>query len=188
MTKKDIVELTGLHRSDVNKAFVAASKVMTSIKAKTAKCRRKGSVGQANFNMEEILLACSYLRRGKGLTELELALLKEMYVPPKSDVALTHPWQGYIKGTGEFVNTLNDRTRCCAVCEFCMARKMRGAYKPFCNLYGMNLTRGGKSPYKTRCLSFSRSNTILLFRNSGPPAIKGERPKKVRLAGFLDLA
>lgn len=188
MTKKDIVELTGLHRSDVNKAFVAASKDMPSIRAKTSKCRRKGSRGQANFNMDEVLLACGHLRGGKGLTELEQALLREMYVPPKSDVVLTNPWQGYIKGTGEFVERLDDKTRCCAVCEFCMAHKTRRGYKPFCNLYGMNLTWGGKSPYKTRCLSFSRSNTVLLFRDSGPPTIKGERPKKVRLVGFLDLS
>lgn len=182
MTKKDLGIITGIHRSDINKAFVAASKAMPSIRIKTARCRRAGSRGQADFTLEEVLLAASYLRGGKGLTVLEEELVRELYTTPKSDVELTNPWQGYIAGTREFMAEYTGQTRCCSVCEYCVAKRTSGKHKPFCNLYFTFIR--GKSPYKAWCMTFSRSDTIMLFRKNGPPIMKGEQIKQVKLAGF----
>ncbi len=182
MTKSDVVDITGLHRSDVNKAFVAASQVMPSIRMKTIKCRRRGSRGQADFTLEEVLVASKYLRGGRGLTELEEAMVREVYAPPVSDVALTNPWQGYIKGTDNFVANLDGRTRSCAVCEYCVAKKRGNVYKPFCNLYHMSLQ--GRSPYTSCCKTFSRSQTAMLFRTNGPPIMRGGTQRKPVLVGF----
>lgn len=182
MTKSDIVGITGIHRSDVNKAFVAASRFMPSIRMKTNKCRRRGGRGQADFTLEEVLFAAKYLRRGKGLTELEEAMVREVYTHPESDVALTNPWHGYLKGTDEFVENLGGLGKSCAICEYCVARKRHRLYKPFCNFYHSFLR--GKSPYTTYCKTFSRSQTALLFRTNGPPVMWGGKQRKPKLAGF----
>lgn len=184
MTKKDIVQITRLHRSDVNKAFVKASETMPSIKYKSNKCKRKGSKGQANFTLEEILHAIQFLRNGKGVTDLELTMIKELYNPPETDIALTNPWQGYIKGTERFMEKLTENTKCCAVCDYCVTKKQGTKYKPWCNLYSMQITWKRRSPYTAFCESFSKSSSVLLFRTNGPATIKGEKRKSVKLVGF----
>lgn len=186
MTKKDIVQITRIHRSDVNKAFIKASETMPSIKFKSAKCKRKGNKGQADFSLEEILHAIQFLRGGKGVTDLELTMIKELYTPPNFDVKKTNPWQGYIKGTETFFTNLKDTTKCCAVCEYCVTKKQGTKYKPWCNLYTMQITWKGRSPYKTFCEAFSRSKSVLLFRNNGNATVKGEKRKPVKLAGFAE--
>lgn len=188
MTKKEIVEITKIHRSDVNKAFVKASETMVSIKMKTLKCRRKGSRGQADFTLEEILHATSFLRSGKGLTELEHTMVLERFNEPSNDVKLSYPWVGYIDGTKDFVENSKGDKKCCARCEYCTTKKHGSKYKPYCNLFSYHVSWGGKNPYTTFCSCFSRSSSTLLFRLNGKPVIKGEQPRKLNFAGFdLDI-
>lgn len=188
MTKKDIVNITKIHRSDVNKAFVKASQTMPSIRLKTTKCRKKGSRGQADFTLEEILYATSFLRGGKGLNELEEKMVRETFVAPLGDVKFLNPWAGYIDGTQDFVENAGKERKCCARCEYCTTKKKGAKYKPYCNLFNYHVAWRGKDPYKTFCSCFSRSKSTLLFRRNGKPVIKGEQPRKLTFAGFdLDI-
>lgn len=188
MTKKEIVNITKIHRSDVNKAFVKASETMPSIKAKTLKCRKKGSRGQADFTLEEILYATSFLRGGNGINELEEKMIRETCVTPSSDVKLSNPWAGYINGTQDFVENAGKERKCCARCEYCTTKKKGTKYKPYCNLFNYHVAWRGKDPYKTFCSCFSRSKSTILFRKNGKPVIRGELPRKMNFAGFdLDI-
>lgn len=188
MTKKEIANITKIHRSDVNKAFVRASETMPSIRIKSKKCRRRGSRGQADFTLEEVLYAASFLRGGKGLNGLEERMIRESYSAPPADVRLSNPWAGYIVGTQDFIENAGRERKCCARCAYCTTRKNGTKYKPYCNLFNYHVAWRGGDPYRTFCSCFSRSKSTILFRKNGKPVIQGEQPRKMNFAGFdLDI-
>lgn len=169
MTRKQIAEILGLHIQVVHSAFELCGKEYSEIKEKSATYNGHKPV---EFDLEEVLLAMSYARDGKGISELEKCILQDSYSEPKKNETKKFG----IEGTVEFLKKIKNypKKKCCSTCSFCVKACMRNrkpVAKPYCNLWNRFLNKINANPYKDWCNLWEYSNKEpLIFFEAGQPS------------------
>ena len=159
-----------MHINYINSAFEAAIKVHPELDLYNPANNKKGF--GFDYTLEQVLLAMSYLREGKGLSQIETITITEDFTmrPPEKVKA-----KG-IEGTEEFLKKVANypKKKCCSTCSFCTKSTMRNrkpVLKPFCKLYNRFLHRINANPYKDYCSSWEYSNKEpLIFYTAYSPS------------------
>ena len=135
MTRQQIAESLGLHINYINAVFEEAIKEHPELNIFDYSKNNKKGMG-ADYTLEQVLLAMSYFRDGKGLSDIEKIIIEEDFSmrPPEKAEA-----KG-IKGTAEFLEKVKNypKKRCCSTCAYCTKSTMRNrkpVMKPYCNLW-----------------------------------------------------
>jgi len=177
MTRQQIAESLDLHINYVNSAFEAAIKEHPELDLYDPSINNRKGMG-ADYTLEQVMLAMSYLRDGKGLSELEKIMLEEDFTmrEPEKVKAIG------IEGTEEFLKKVANypKKKCCSTCAFCTKAAMRNrkpVMKPYCNfwkrfLHRMKTDKGTMpSPYNEWCNQWEYSGKEpLIFYTADSPA------------------
>lgn len=169
MTRSQVAKSLGVDKTYVDEAYQLAYEEHPELKKER----------DADYTLEEIILALSYLRHGKGLTILEKTLLEEDFTMKKAEPAKAIG----IDGTEEFLNKLkhNHKKKCCATCAYCTKSTVKNNKPilfPYCLYYEryihlMNKRNGGKGVdvYNDYCYAWEYSNKEpLIFYKPNSPA------------------
>lgn len=169
MTRAQIAESLDLHINYVSSAFEAAIKEHPELDLYDPSNNKKGM--GVDYTLEQVYLALSYLRDGKGISEIEKNLLTEdfkMREPEKLKA------KG-IRGSEEFIEKIKKypKLRCCSTCAYCTKSTMRNRKpvpKPFCNLYERFLHRIKADPYKDHCNHwvYSGKEPLIFYEHNSP--------------------
>ena len=176
MTRHQIAESLDLHINYVNLAFETAIKEHPELDIYDCTKNNKKGNG-ADYTLEQILLAMSYLRDGKGLTELERIILEEDFsMRPVEKVKAKG-----IEGTEEFLQKVANypKKKCCSTCAYCTKAAMRNrkpVMKPFCNFWSRFLHRMKNnkgmtpSPYNDWCnqWEYSGKEPLIFYTHDSP--------------------
>ena len=186
MTRQQIAEALDLHINYINLAFELATKEHPELNLYDPSVNnRKGS--SIDYTLEQVLLAMSYLRDGKGLSEYEKILVEEDFTmrPPEKVKAIG------IKGTEEFLEKIAryPKKRCCSTCAYCTKASMRNrkpVMKPFCNLWERFLHRLNADPYNDYCTSWEYSNKepLIFYTHDSPTNVDIHGNVKNEVMGF----
>ena len=170
MTRQQIAESLELHINYINYAFEAAIKEHPELDIHDPSLHNQKGKG-ADYTLEQVLLAVSYLREGKGITEIERITLEEDFSmrPPEKVKA-----KG-IEGTEEFLEAVarNPKKKCCATCSFCIKSTMRNrkpVQKPYCQLWKRFLHRLKADPYNDHCRQweYSGKEPLIFYTHDSP--------------------
>ena len=170
MTRQQIATTLGVHINYIHTAFEVAIKEHPELDLYDhAKYNQKGF--GIDYTLEEVLLGMSYYRDGKGLSELEKAMIIDDFTmrPVEKAKAIG------IKGTEEFLERVKryPKLHCCATCSFCTKSAMRNrkpVMKPYCKLWERFLHRINADPYKDYCKQWEYSGKKpLIFYTADSP-------------------
>lgn len=171
MTREQIANTLEVSGQFVYEAFKAAQKAHPELKETTDASNTNHKGMGADYTLEEVLLAMSYARDGKGISGIEKMFLEENFsMRSKKPVAVG------IDGTEEFLRKVSafPKMRCCSTCSFCTKmsmRNMKPVKKPYCNFWSRFLHRIKANPYKDCCKQWEYSNKPpLIFYKAGSPA------------------
>lgn len=184
MTREQIAECLNRSGQWVFEAFQAAQKKHPELKETTERTADPQHGESADYTLDEVLLALSYARDGKGISEIEREFIKDSFTmrPPKKLKALG------IDGTEEFLYKIRDfpKKKCCSTCAFCTKMSMRNrkpVLRPYCNLYQRFLHRMNANPYKDWCAQWKYSGKEpLVFYRAGSPGnidLDGNEDRKI---------
>lgn len=186
MTRQQIAESLGLHINYINFAFEAAIKEHPELDIyNCAKNNRKGM--GADYTLEQVLLAMSYLRDGRGISELEKIMLSEDFsMRPAEKVKAIG-----IKGTEEFLRKVKNypKKKCCSTCSFCTKSTMRNrkpVLKPYCLLWERFLHRLNADPYNDYCRQweYSGKEPLIFYTHDSPTNVDIYGNVKNEVMGF----
>jgi hypothetical protein len=192
MTRQQIAECLDIHINYINSAFEAAIKEHPELNLYNPTTHNQKGFG-VDYTLDQVLLAMSYFREGKGISEFEQIMLEEDFTmrPPETVKA-----KG-IKGTEEFLKKLksNPKKKCCATCSFCTKAAMRNrkpVLKPYCNFWNrfhhrMKLnTDKPVDPYNDYCTSWEYSNTepLIFYTHDSPTNLDIYGNVKNEVMGF----
>ena len=171
MTRQQISETLSLHINYINSAFESAIKEHPELNIHDCSLHNQKGKG-ADYTLEQVLLALSYLRDGKGISELEKIMIKEDFSmrPPEKAKAIG------IKGTEDFLKKVANfpKKKCCSTCSFCTKSTMRNrkpVLKPFCKFWERFLHRLNADPYNDYCRQWEYSGKEpLIFYTAESPA------------------
>lgn len=185
MTRKQIAEVLGIHIQIVHDAFEQCGKSHPEIKEKSASYNGHKAV---DFSIEEILLAMSYARCGKGISNLQECILKDefqRYRPKETTKDFG------IKGTQDFLEKVKNfpKKKCCSTCTYCVKAYMRNrkpVAKPFCNLWNRFLNKINVNPYKDWCVQweYSDQEPLVFFTSEEPCNLDSNGNIKNEVMGF----
>lgn len=185
MTRKQVAELLGIHIQIVHEAFESCGKSHSEIKEKSALYNGHKSV---DFTIEEVLLAMSYARQGKGISELEKCILKDEFSTYESEKCQK---SFGIDGTQDFLRIIKafPKKKCCSTCSFCVKAYMRNKKpiaKPYCNLWDRFLNKINANPYKDWCVQWEYSNRepLIFFSSEEPCNLDFNGNVKNEVMGF----
>ncbi len=186
MTRQQVAESLDLHINYINSAFEAAIKEHPELNTyDCAKNNRKGM--GADYSLEQVLLAMSYLREGRGISEIEKIILSEDFSmrPPEKVKAIG------IKGTEEFLRKIKNfpKKKCCSTCAYCTKSTMRNrkpVMKPYCNLWERFLHRLNADPYNDHCKQWEYSNKapLIFYTHDSPINVDIHGNVKNEVLGF----
>lgn len=171
MTRQQISETLSLHINYINSAFESAIKEHPELNIHDHSLHNQKGKG-ADYTLEQVLLALSYLRDGKGISELEKIMIEEDFSmrPPEKAKAIG------IKGTEDFLKKVTNfpKKKCCSTCSFCTKSTMRNrkpVLKPFCKFWERFLHRLNADPYNDYCRQWEYSGKEpLIFYTAESPA------------------
>lgn len=171
MTRQQISETLDLHINYINSAFAAAIKEHPELNIHDCSLHNQKGKG-ADYTLEQVLLALSYLRDGKGISEIEKIMIEEDFSmrPPEKAKAIG------IKGTDDFLKKVENfpKKKCCSTCSFCTKSTMRNrkpVLKPFCKFWERFLHRLNADPYNDYCRQWEYSGKEpLIFYTAESPA------------------
>lgn len=170
MTRQQIAESLGLHINYIHSAFESAIKEHPELSLYSPSENNQKGKG-ADYTLEQVLLALSYLRDGKGISEIERIMIEEDFSmrPPEKVRAIG------IKGTEEFLRKVANypKKKCCSTCSFCTKSTMRNrkpVLKPYCNLWKRFLHRLNADPYNDWCnqWEFSDKEPLVFYTAESP--------------------
>lgn len=183
MTRKQIAESLGIHIQIVHDAFERCCKVHPEIKEKAGAYSRNKA---AEYTIDEILLAMSFARDGKGISRIEQFLLREDFKKIKPET----PALG-IDGTEEFLRKVRNfpKKKCCSTCAYCVkafARNRKPVAKPYCKIWSRFLNRINVNPYKDWCKQWEYSGTepLVFFKAEEPANLDMNGNVKNEVMGF----
>jgi len=186
MTRQQIAESLDLHINYINSAFEAAIKEHPELDIyDCAKNNRKGM--GADYTLEQVLLAMSYLRDGRGISEIEKIMLSEDFSmrPPEKVKAIG------IKGTEEFIRKVKNypKKKCCSTCSFCTKSTMKNrkpVLKPYCLLWERFLHRLNADPYNDYCRQweYSGKEPLIFYTHNSPTNVDIYGNVKNEVMGF----
>lgn len=171
MTRQQIAESLDLHINYINSSFEAAIKEHPELDLYDPSIYNKEGK-RVDYTLEQVMLAMSYIRDGKGLTELEKAIITDDFTmkPPEKKVKARG-----IEGTEEFLEKIknNPKKKCCSTCAYCSKSTMRNrkpVMKPYCNLWQRFLHRIKANPYKDWCRSweYSEEEPLIFYTHDSP--------------------
>ena len=186
MTRQQIAESLDLHINYINSAFEAAIKEHSELNIyDCAKNNRKGM--GADYTLEQVLLAMSYLRDGRGISEIEKIILSEDFsMRPVEKVKAIG-----IKGTEEFLRKVKSypKKKCCSTCSFCTKSTMRNkkpVLKPYCLLWERFLHRLNADPYNDYCRQweYSGKEPLIFYTHDSPTNVDIYGNVKNEVMGF----
>jgi len=168
MTRHQVAESTGIHIDQINSAFQEAYNEYPELKKEK----------DADYTLEEIMSAMTYLRNGNGMSELEKVFLEEDFVMREPEQAKAIG----IDGTEEFIEKLkhNHKKKCCATCAYCTKSTVKNNKPilfPYCLYYEryihlMNKRHGGKGVdvYNDYCYAWEYSNKepLIFYKAESP--------------------
>ncbi len=185
MTRKQVAELLGIHIQIVHEAFESCGKSHPEIKEKSALYNGHKAV---DFTIEEIILAMSYARQGKGISELEKCILKDEFPNYKSKKCQK---KFGINGTQDFLRKIKvfPKKKCCSTCAFCVKACMRNKKpiaKPYCNLWNRFLNKIYANPYKDWCeqWEYADREPLIFFSSEEPNNLDFDGNAKNEVMGF----
>jgi hypothetical protein len=170
MTRHQIADALDLNYDYVNKAFQEAEEEHPELKFKDSTANT--SIGDAkDYPLDMVFTGLSYLRNGKGLSELEKAIIKDEFTMRKPKIAKAIG----IPGTEEFLEVIKryPKKKCCSTCAYCIKSSIRNnkaASKPFCNYWERFLYKIKADPYKDYCKIWEYSNKepLIFYTNDSP--------------------
>ena len=170
MTRQQIARSLDLHINYIHSAFEAAIKEHPELSLYDPSENNQKGFG-VDYTLEQVLLAMSYLRDGRGISEVEKIILTEDFTmrPPEEVKAIG------IKGTEEFLRKVRNfpKKKCCSTCAFCTKSTMRNrkpVMKPYCNLWKRFLHRLNADPYNDWCRQweFSGKEPLVFYAAESP--------------------
>lgn len=170
MTRKQIADVLDEHIEKINKAFTDAMKEYPELNIDDKTFNRTLGLGR-DYTLEQVLLAMSYYKDGKGMTSFEKSMIEDEFSMRPAPVAKAKG----IPGTEEFLERLKNRKKlkCCATCAYCIKSSVRNnkpTLKPYCNLWDKFLHIIKADPYKDHCRSWEYSNKEpLIFYTADSP-------------------
>lgn len=170
MTRQQIAQSLDLHINYIHSAFEAAIKEHPELNLYDSSRNNQKGFG-VDYTIEQVLLAMSYLRDGKGISELERIMLEEDFTMRQPEKAKAIG----IKGTEEFLRKVANypKKRCCSTCAYCTKASMRNrkpVMKPYCNLWERFLHRLNADPYNDYCRQWEYSDKEpLIFYTADSP-------------------
>ena len=186
MTRQQIAESLDLHINYINSAFEAAIKEHPELDIYDCAKNNKKGMG-ADYTLEQVLLAMSYLRDGRGISEIERIMLTEDFTmrPPEKVKAIG------IKGTEEFLRKIKNypKKKCCSTCSFCTKSTMRNrkpVLKPYCLLWERFLHRLNADPYNDYCRQweYSGKEPLIFYTHDSPTNVDIYGNVKNEVMGF----
>ena len=185
MTRKQIAESLGFDILYINITFEKAMKEHPELIIEDETMNRKLGIG-IDYTLEQVLLGMSYIRNGKGLTELEKIQLEEDFTMRTNEVKAIG-----IPGTEEFLEHLKNRKKlkCCATCSYCIKSTIRSktfTLKPFCNLWERFLHVMKADPYKDHCRQweYSGKEPLIFYTRESPSNLDIYGNVKNEVMGF----
>jgi hypothetical protein len=183
MTRNQVAKSLGVDKTYVDDAYKLAYEEYPELKKEK----------DADYTLEEIILALSYLRHGKGLTILEKTLLEEDFTMRKVEPAKAIG----IDGTDEFLNKLkhNHKKKCCATCAYCTKSTMKNSKPilyPYClyhERYIHLFNRRQKhrvDVYNDYCFAWEYSNKepLIFYKGNSPTNLDIYGNVKNEVMGF----
>ena len=186
MTRQQIADSLDLHINYINSAFESALKEHPELDIHDCSKHNRKGMG-ADYTLEQILLAMSYLRDGKGISGIERIMLEEDFTmrPPEKAKAIG------IKGTEEFLRKIKNfpKKKCCSTCAYCTKSTMRNrkpVMKPYCNLWERFLHRLNADPYNDYCRQWEYSNKkpLVFYTHNSPTNVDIYGNTKNEVLGF----
>lgn len=158
MTRQQIAETLNCHISYIHSAFESAIKEHPELNIyNPAEHNQKGQ--GVDYTLEQVFLALSYFRDGKGISEIERFMIEDNFTmrPPKEVKAVG------IDGTDEFLKKIKNypKRQCCSTCAYCTKSTMRNrkpVLKPYCKFWERFLHRLNANPYNDWCKQWEYSN------------------------------
>lgn len=170
MTRQQVSETLGVHINRVHKAFEDAIKEHPELDLYKPK-KNNQKDGGVDYTLEQVLLAMSFYRDGKGASELERAMITDDFsMRPVEKIKAIG-----IEGTEEFLERVKryPKLHCCSTCAYCTKSAMRNrkpVMKPYCKLWERFLHRLNANPYKDHCKQWEYSGKEpLIFYTANSP-------------------
>lgn len=186
MTRQQISETLDLHINYINSAFESAIKEHPELDIHDSSLHNQKGKG-ADYTLEQVLLALSYFRDGKGISELERIMIEEDFSmrPPEKARAIG------IKGTEDFLKKVANfpKKKCCSTCSFCTKSTMRNrkpVLKPFCKFWERFLHRLNADPYNDYCRQweYSGKEPLIFYTAESPTNLDIYGNVKNEVMGF----
>ena len=117
MTRQQIADAIKKDIAAINRAFTDARKEHPELDIDDKTFNPSLGKGK-DYTLEQVLLAMSYFRDGKGMTELEKIMIEDEFTMRPIQLAKAKG----IPGTEEFLERLKNRKKlkCCATCIYCL--------------------------------------------------------------------
>ncbi len=185
MTRQQIADTLDCHINYIHSAFEAAIKEHKELNLYTPSNNQKGM--GIDYTLEQVFLALSYLRDGKGLTDLEKLMIEEDFsMRQKEEVKAIG-----IDGTEEFLKKVKNypKLRCCSTCAYCAKSTMRNkkpTQKPYCKFWERFLHRLNANPYKDYCRQweYSYKKPLVFYKTNSPTNVDIYGNQRNEVMGF----
>ena len=171
MTRQQIATVLGVHINRIHSAFELAIKEHAELdlyEPSKNNIKNKG----IDYTLEQVLLAMSYYRDGKGASVLERAMITDEFsMRPVEKIKAKG-----IEGTEEFLERVKryPKLHCCSTCAYCTKSAMRNrkpVMKPYCKLWERFLHRINANPYRDYCRQWEYSGKEpLIFYTADSPS------------------
>lgn len=183
MTRQQIADSLEICLEYVNSCFQVAQKEHPYLEH-DSKDNKKGC--GTDYTLEEVLLAMSYFRDGKGLSDLEKAIIEDEFTMRKPEVKAIG-----IPGTEEFIEKIKKypKKKCCSTCAYCTKSTIRNSKpvpKPYCNLWDRYLNKIHADPYNDYCRQWEYSNKepLIFYAHNSPTNVDIYGNVKNEVMGF----
>lgn len=191
MTRKQIAESLNVHVNYINIAFEKAIKEHPELDLFDYSLHNQKDCG-IDYTLEQVMLGLSYLRNGKGLSELEKIIIEEDFTmrPQKTAKAIG------IDGTEEFIRKVNNfpKKKCCATCAYCTkstVRNQKPTLYPFClyherYLHLLKSDKGKIDVYNDYCYAwkYSEKEPLIFYKADSPTNLDIYGNVKNEVMGF----
>lgn len=186
MTRQQIADSLDLHVMYINAAFESAVKEHPELNVYDPSLHNKKGCG-IDYTLEQVMLGLSYLRDGRGLSEMEKIIIEEDFSmrPPEKAKAIG------IKGTEDFLKKVANfpKKKCCSTCIYCTKstmRNMKPVLKPFCKFWERFLHRLNADPYNDYCRQweYSGKEPLIFYTAESPTNLDIYGNVKNEVMGF----
>ncbi len=186
MTRLQISQTLGVHINRIHAAFELAIKEHPELDLFDPSKNNRQGIG-IDYSLEDVLLAMSYYREGKGISELEKIMIEEDFSMRPVERAKAVG----IEGTEEFLERVKryPKLHCCSTCAYCIKSTMRNkkpTLKPYCKLWERFLHRIKANPYKDYCRQweYSGKEPLIFYTADSPTNLDIYGNTKVEVMGF----